>query len=39
MIHAVAYYGKLAIHPVPLTSLVDIWERAAKLLRDASGAA
>jgi uncharacterized membrane protein len=29
MIHAVAYYGKLAIHPVPLTSLVDIWERAA----------
>ena len=29
MIHAVAYYGKLAIHPTPLTSLVDIWERAA----------
>jgi uncharacterized membrane protein len=29
MIHAVAYYGKLAIHPVPLTSLGDIWERAA----------
>ena len=29
MIHAVAYYGKLAIHPTPLTSLADIWERAA----------
>jgi uncharacterized membrane protein len=29
MIHAVAYYGKLAIHPTPLTSLGDVWERAA----------
>jgi uncharacterized membrane protein len=29
VIQAVAYYGKLAIHPVPLTSLADIWERAA----------
>ena len=29
MIHAVAYYGKLAIHPTPLTSLADIWDRAA----------
>src|SRR5215468_8852249 len=29
VIQAVAYYGKLAIHPVPLTTLADLWERAA----------
>ena len=29
IIQAIAYYGKLAIHPVPLTSLTDIWQRAA----------
>ena len=29
VIQAIAYYGKLAIHPVPLTSLADLWERAA----------
>jgi uncharacterized membrane protein len=29
VIQAIAYYGKLAIHPVPLTSLSEIWERAA----------
>ena len=29
VIQAIAYYGKLAIHPVPLVSLADIWERAA----------
>ncbi|MBO4225667.1 DUF2270 domain-containing protein [Bradyrhizobium neotropicale] len=28
-IQAIAYYGKLAIHPVPLTSLAEVWERAA----------
>ncbi len=28
-IQAVAYYGKLAIHPVPLTSLADVFHRAA----------
>jgi hypothetical protein len=26
---AIAYYGKLAIHPTPLTALADLWERAA----------
>jgi hypothetical protein len=29
MIQAVAYYGKLAIHPAPLDTLADLWERAA----------
>jgi uncharacterized membrane protein len=29
MIQAVAYYGKLAIHPTPLATLADVWERAA----------
>src|SRR5215472_4128470 len=29
LIQAIAYYGKLAIHPVPLTTLGDLWERAA----------
>jgi uncharacterized membrane protein len=29
VIQAIAYYGKLAIHPAPLTSLGQIWERAA----------
>ncbi len=28
-IQAIAYYGKLAIHPVPLTTLAEVWERAA----------
>jgi uncharacterized membrane protein len=28
-IQAIAYYGKLAIHPVPLTALSEVWERAA----------
>src|SRR5689334_15331229 len=28
-IQAIAYYGKLAIHPVPLVTLADLWERAA----------
>jgi uncharacterized membrane protein len=28
-IQAIAYYGKLAIHPVPLTTLAQFWERAA----------
>ncbi len=28
-IQAIAYYGKLAIHPVPLVTLADVWERAA----------
>jgi uncharacterized membrane protein len=28
-IQAVAYYGKLAIHPAPLTTIADLWERAA----------
>jgi uncharacterized membrane protein len=29
VIQALAYYGKLAIHPVPMVGLSDIWERAA----------
>ena len=29
VIQAIAYYGKLAIHPVPLTTLAELWERAA----------
>jgi uncharacterized membrane protein len=29
VIQALAYYGKLAIHPEPLASLADLWERAA----------
>src|SRR5271169_5756559 len=29
VIQAIAYYGKLAIHPAPLTSLADLFERAA----------
>ena len=29
VIQALAYYGKLAIHPVALVSLADVWERAA----------
>jgi len=29
VIQAIAYYGKLAIHPTPLTALSDIWQRAA----------
>jgi uncharacterized membrane protein len=29
VIQAVAYCGKLAIHPAPLTTLADLWERAA----------
>jgi uncharacterized membrane protein len=28
-IQAIAYYGKLAIHPAPLTTLADLWQRAA----------
>jgi uncharacterized membrane protein len=28
-IQAIAYYGKLAIHPGPLSSLSEIWDRAA----------
>ena len=28
-IQAIAYYGKLAIHPGPMTALPEIWERAA----------
>jgi len=28
VIQAIAYYGKLTIHPVPLTTLADLWERA-----------
>ncbi|MGY3603368.1 MULTISPECIES: DUF2270 domain-containing protein [unclassified Bradyrhizobium] len=28
-IQAIAYYGKLAIHPAPLTTLAEVWERAA----------
>jgi len=28
-IQAIAYYGKLAIHPTPLGTLADLWERAA----------
>ena len=29
VIQAIAYYGKLAIHPTALTSLADFWKRAA----------
>jgi len=29
VIQAIAYYGKLAIHPTPLQSLAELWERAA----------
>jgi uncharacterized membrane protein len=29
VIQAIAYYGKLAIHPSPLNGLADIWQRAA----------
>jgi uncharacterized membrane protein len=29
VIQAIAYYGKPAIHPVPLVTLADVWERAA----------
>jgi uncharacterized membrane protein len=29
VIQAIAYYGKLAIHPAPLTTLSEVWERAA----------
>jgi uncharacterized membrane protein len=29
LIQALAYYGKLAIHPTPLSSLPDLWARAA----------
>ena len=29
LIQALAYYGKLAIHPVPLNGLTDLWARAA----------
>jgi uncharacterized membrane protein len=28
-IQAIAYYGKLAIHPTPLTAAAEIWQRAA----------
>jgi uncharacterized membrane protein len=28
-IQAIAYYGKLAIHPTPLDSLAEVWQRAA----------
>jgi uncharacterized membrane protein len=28
-IQALAYYGKLAIHPTAMTSLTDLWQRAA----------
>ena len=29
LIQALAYYGKLAIHPAPLSGLTDLWGRAA----------
>jgi uncharacterized membrane protein len=29
VIQGLAYYGKLAIHPAPLATLADLWERAA----------
>jgi uncharacterized membrane protein len=29
VIQAIAYYGKLAIHPAALTNLAELWERAA----------
>ena len=28
-IQAIAYYGKLAIHPGPMTTLAEVWDRAA----------
>jgi uncharacterized membrane protein len=28
-IQALAYYGKLAIHPTAMTSMADLWQRAA----------
>jgi uncharacterized membrane protein len=28
VIQAIAYYGKLAIHPMPLTTLSEVWQRA-----------
>ena len=28
-VQAAAYFGKLAIHPTPLTTLAELWERAA----------
>lgn len=28
-IQMLAYYGKIAIHPIPLASLTDLWQRAA----------
>jgi uncharacterized membrane protein len=29
LIQAISYYGKLAIHPVPLTTVPELWARAA----------
>jgi uncharacterized membrane protein len=29
VIQAIAYYGKLAIHPTPMTALSEVWQRAA----------
>jgi uncharacterized membrane protein len=29
LIQALAYYGKLAIHPAPLVTLAELWQRAA----------
>jgi uncharacterized membrane protein len=29
VIQAIAYYGKLAIHPAPLTTVAELWQRAA----------
>jgi uncharacterized membrane protein len=29
VIQVVSYYGKLAIHPTPIATLADLWERAA----------
>src|SRR5579862_5730224 len=29
VIQAIAYYGKLAVHPIPLTSASELWARAA----------
>lgn len=29
LIQTAAYYGKIAVHPAPLTSLEQVWERAA----------
>ena len=28
LIQAIAYYGKLAIHPTPLTTFAEVWQRA-----------